>query len=95
MNRTAPSLGLRAALWRGAVPACLAALSACAGGGGASTSVNQVATPPSSTASDYTGPAPANAYVQAFALNLWANVRVANRCGGCHHEGGQSPMFAR
>ena len=31
----------------------------------------------------------------AFQINLWQNIRVSNRCGGCHHEGGQSPMFAR
>ncbi|MBV9345611.1 MAG: LamG domain-containing protein [Gammaproteobacteria bacterium] len=99
MNRTAVATPRLAALLRcmlrGAALAGLAALAACAGGSGPSTSVNQVATPPTSSASDYTGPAPANADVQAFALNLWANIRVANRCGGCHHEGGQSPMFAR
>jgi hypothetical protein len=33
--------------------------------------------------------------VQAFKINLWENIRPANRCGGCHHQGGQSPMFAR
>src|ERR1700738_1103262 len=69
-------------------------LAACSGGG-AATTVNQQATPPSSTANAYTGPAPANADVQAFKINLWENIRPANRCGGCHHEGGQSPMFAR
>ncbi len=72
----------------------LATLAACSGGG-ASTTVNQQATPPSNSANTYTGPAPANADVQAFKLNLWENIRAANRCGGCHHQGGQSPMFAR
>jgi len=33
--------------------------------------------------------------VQAFMVNFWTNVTPANRCGGCHHAGGQSPMFAR
>ncbi|HYC10265.1 MAG TPA: LamG domain-containing protein, partial [Steroidobacteraceae bacterium] len=75
--------------------AVLAVLTACAGGSGAATQVNQQSTPPTSGADAYTGPAPANADVQAFALNLWANIRPSNRCGGCHHEGGQSPMFAR
>jgi len=28
-------------------------------------------------------------------INFWANVSPSNRCGGCHHAGGQSPMFAR
>ncbi|HEX4647716.1 MAG TPA: LamG domain-containing protein [Steroidobacteraceae bacterium] len=77
-----------------AAPALLAVLAACAGGG-AATTVNPVTTPPSSNANAYTGPAPGNADVQAFKINLWENVRAANRCGGCHHEGGQSPMFAR
>jgi concanavalin A-like lectin/glucanase superfamily protein len=72
----------------------LLTLAAC-GGGGAPTTVNQQSTPPSSTANAYTGPAPANADVQAFKINLWENIRTADRCGGCHHQGGQSPMFAR
>src|SRR3981189_2731252 len=72
----------------------LLTLAAC-GGGGVPTTVNQQATPPSSTANAYTGPAPANADVQAFKINLWENIRPANRCGGCHHQGGQSPLFAR
>ena len=72
----------------------LLSLAACSGGG-APTTVNQQATPPSNTANAYTGPAPANADVQAFKINLWENIRPANRCGGCHHQGGQSPMFAR
>jgi hypothetical protein len=72
----------------------LLTLAAC-GGGGAPTTVNQQSTPPSSTANAYTGPAAANADVQAFKINLWENIRPANRCGGCHHQGGQSPMFAR
>src|SRR5438105_2155723 len=72
----------------------LVTLGACSGGG-APTTVNQQSTPPGSTANAYTGPAPANADVQAFKINLWDNIRPANRCGGCHHQGGQSPMFAR
>ena len=43
----------------------------------------------------YTGPAPATSDVQAFMVNVWENLRAANRCGGCHVAGGQSPMFAR
>lgn len=71
----------------------LATLAACSAGG-APTVVNQQATP-GPTASSYTGPAAANADVQSFKINLWENIRVSSRCGGCHHEGGQSPMFAR
>jgi Concanavalin A-like lectin/glucanases superfamily len=81
-------------LTRGAAVALLATLAACSGSGPATT-VNQQSTPPTDTADDYTGPAPANADVQAFKINLWQNIRAANRCGGCHHEGGQSPQFAR
>src|SRR5690348_11429376 len=70
-----------------------AVLAACTGGG-APTTVNQV-TSGTSTANAYTGPAAQTADIQAFQINLWQNIRVANRCGGCHHEGGQSPTFAR
>jgi hypothetical protein len=72
------------------------ALTACGGGGsdGPSTVVNQVSSN-TATANAYTGPAAATADVTSFQINLWQNIRVQNRCGGCHHEGGQSPMFAR
>jgi len=71
------------------------ALSAC-GGGGAPTTLNE-AVGASSTASAYTGPAPASADVQAFALNFWNNVRTQNRCGQCHNatSPAQMPNFAR
>jgi hypothetical protein len=77
-----------------AVGATLAVLAACAGGG-PDTVVNQQSTPPTNSADNYTGPPPANADVQAFKLSFWANVTPTNRCGGCHHAGGQSPQFAR
>lgn len=73
--------------------AALLVLAACSSGGPA-TVVNQP-TSSGATGQSYTGPAPQNADVQAFQINFWNNVRVGNRCGGCHHEGGQSPMFAR
>src|SRR6267378_4139127 len=95
MNRHAvATLPAARALSRCATLVVLATLAACSGGG-ASTTVNQQATPPSNSANTYTGPAPGNADVQAFKINLWENIRPANRCGGCHHQGGQSPMFAR
>ena len=90
--RAARMLRARCALSSGAALALLAVLSAC-GGGGAPTVVN--APPPTNSAQQYTGPPPANADVQAFMVNLWANINPSNRCGGCHHAGGQSPMFAR
>jgi hypothetical protein len=73
--------------------ALLTTLAACTAGGPATTSTQ--ATTPGSTASSYTGPAAANADVQSFKINLWENIRTSDKCGGCHHEGGQSPMFAR
>jgi len=89
---TAQLTRARRALACGAALVLLAALTAC-GGGGAPVAVN--AQPPTSTAQSYTGPPPANADVQAFMVNLWVNINPSNRCGGCHHAGGQSPMFAR
>ncbi len=89
---TAPATRVRRAVTCTAALALLTVLTAC-GGGGAPTTVN--APPPTNTAQSYTGPPPANADVQAFMINLWANISPANRCGGCHHAGGQSPMFAR
>lgn len=64
-----------------------------AGCGGESTQSNPVTN--NTVSSSYTGPAPANADVQAFRLNVWDNLKADNRCGGCHIEGGQSPMFVR
>jgi hypothetical protein len=75
--------------------ALVTAVTACSSGsGGPATSVLQQ-TSNTSTANAYTGPAASTADVTAFQINLWQNIRVQNRCGGCHHEGGQSPMFAR
>ena len=88
--RVARALG---ALHSAAACAVLATLAACSGGGGPAVSVNQ----PTGTATvnSYTGPAPQNADVLAFQINLWQNIIPSDRCGGCHHAGGQSPMFAR
>jgi hypothetical protein len=73
--------------------AAVAILAGCSSGG-APTVVNPVTTAP--TVSNYTGPASANADVQAFRINLWENIKANNRCGGCHNATtGQSPTFAR
>src|SRR5450432_4822820 len=71
------------------------ALSACGGGGAATTATP--ASAPTSTIDAYTGPAPATADVQAFEVNFWNNVRVQNRCGQCHNATtpAQLPNFAR
>src|SRR5882672_5504183 len=75
--------------------AAIAALTACGGGGAPTTATG--ATAPTSSANAYTGPAPATADVQAFAVNFWANVRIQNRCGQCHNatSPAQMPNFAR
>src|SRR5215472_1043696 len=92
LTGSAPRRRAARAVASGAALALLAVLTAC-GGGGAPVAVN--APPPTAAAQTYTGPPPANADVQAFMVNFWTNVSPANRCGGCHHAGGQSPMFAR
>jgi Concanavalin A-like lectin/glucanases superfamily len=70
-------------------------VAACSSGSNGPATVVQQQTSNSSTANSYTGPPASTADVTAFQINLWQNIRVQNRCGGCHHEGGQSPMFAR
>jgi cytochrome c553 len=72
--------------------AALALLAACSSSGPA-TSANPVTAAPTPQA--YSGPAPENADVQAFQVNLWQNLQGPNMCAGCHHAGGQSPQFAR
>jgi len=71
--------------------------SAACGGGGAPTTATPGGAPPTSAANAYTGPAPATADVQAFAVSFWNNVRVQNRCGQCHNATtpAQMPNFAR
>ena len=71
------------------------AVSACSSGGAPTTATPAVA--PTSSANAYTGPAPATADVQAFAVSFWNNVRVQNRCGQCHNSTSpaQMPNFAR
>ena len=70
-------------------------VTACSNGSNGPSTVVQQQTTNTATANAYTGPAASTADVTAFQINLWQNIRVSNRCGGCHHEGGQSPMFAR
>ena len=65
------------------------------GAGSAPTANNPQATQPQQNVQSYTGPAPASADVQAFAVNLWNNVKTQDRCGACHIQGNQTPMFAR
>lgn len=70
----------------------VAVLAGCSSGGAPTVENPPVQGPP---VSDYTGPASANADVQAFRINLWENIKGNNRCGSCHGAGGQTPTFAR
>jgi hypothetical protein len=73
------------------LPVTLLALAACSGGAPTTPLVNTTA----AAAAVYTGPAPASADVEAFKVNLWQNIDIPTRCGGCHKAGGQTPEFAR
>jgi Concanavalin A-like lectin/glucanases superfamily len=92
MNRFAWSPQRLRRARQAAALAALAVLTACSSSGPATTA-NPVTAPP--TVQAYSGPAPENADVQAFKINLWQNIEGADKCGGCHHAGGQSPQFAR
>jgi hypothetical protein len=82
--------------WLGAVAALAAGvLLAGCGAGNAPTAANPQAAPLAASAQSYNGPAPVSADVQAFVLNLWNNVKGQDRCGACHIQGNQAPMFAR
>jgi Concanavalin A-like lectin/glucanases superfamily len=67
------------------------ALSACSGGAPTTPNPNTA----NAAVSVYTGPAPDSPDVEAFKVNLWQNINMSSRCGGCHKAGGQSPEFAR
>ena len=69
----------------------LLGLAACSGGAPTTQNPDTV----TAAASIYAGPAPTSADVEAFKVNLWQNINMSSRCGGCHKAGGQSPMFAR
>jgi hypothetical protein len=70
-----------------------AGLTAC--GGGESTTQNPNVTGASASTSNYSGPPPATADVQAFKLNVWDNLSPTSRCGNCHSTAGQAPSFVR
>jgi hypothetical protein len=86
-------IGARTRALRAAAGALALSIAVASCGGGAPTVTNPVTQ--TATVQNYTGPAPANADVQSFQVNLWANIKASNRCGGCHTQGGQSPQFAR
>jgi cytochrome c553 len=73
------------------LPLALLGLAACSGGAPTTPNANAAV----AAAAVYTGPPPASADVEAFKVNLWQNIDIPSRCGGCHKAGGQSPEFAR
>src|SRR5688572_28790364 len=75
-----------------AAAATVAVLAGCSGGGAPTVEYPVTTAPP---VQDYTGPAAANADIQAFRINLWENIKGNNRCGSCHNANGQTPTFAR
>ncbi|MGE0624889.1 MAG: LamG domain-containing protein [Pseudomonadales bacterium] len=72
--------------------AALLLLQACGSGSGAPVVQNPLTSAPN--VSNYNGPPPATADVQAFKLALWDNLVPNNRCGSCHNES-QNPRFVR
>jgi hypothetical protein len=77
-----------------AVLAIAGLLQAC--GGGASTESNPVTSNSGSVnTSQYTGPSPITEDVRAYQTNVWQNINSSGRCGACHVENGQTPLFAR
>jgi len=70
----------------------LALLQSCGTGSGAPVVQNALTT--TAAVSNYSGPPPATADVQAFKLALWDNLVPNNRCGSCHNES-QNPRFVR
>ena len=86
---------LRSGIARAAIAALVGVVLAGCGAGSAQTGPNPQGTPPTATIQSYIGPAPLSADVQAFVVNLWNNVSSQDRCGACHIQGNQSPMFAR
>ena len=62
----------------------LSLLQSCNPGSGAPVVQNSLTT--TAVVSNYSGPPPATADVQAFKLALWDNLVPNNRCGSCHNE---------
>ena len=70
----------------------VAILHGCGSGSGAPTQLAPLTSAPE--VSNYNGPPPATADVQAFKLAVWDNLVPNNRCGSCHNET-QNPRFVR
>ncbi len=83
---------MRTTSWLAVLLLVALTLAGCTGGGESTQPLQQTAPIQSS---NYTGPAPTTTDTQAFMINVWENVRAANRCGQCHTAEGQAPRFAR
>jgi hypothetical protein len=70
-------------------------LTGCSGGSGSGTESNINTEQEEVDTAIYEGPAPVNADVQAFKLNVWDQLIDPQRCAGCHSTGGQTPVFMR
>lgn len=68
-------------------------LAGCSGGGAKTT--ENAAPPAQGNGSDYSGPVPATAEVQAFRVEFWQPALATAGCQGCHNAGGQAPTFLR
>ncbi|WP_370980397.1 LamG domain-containing protein [Agaribacterium sp. ZY112] len=74
----------------------LATVAACSSGSGEGVQANaQGADDGRNSGLVYKGPAPSTDDVQNFKINVWDNLATSDRCGACHIEGEQSPMFVR
>ena len=69
------------------LPLAALLLAACSGGVPTTQNPDTV----TATAAVYTGPAPASADVEAFKVNLWQNINMSSRCGGCFPNGWRLP----
>lgn len=66
-------------------------LGGCGGSSGPAVTTNPPPVPQNRVV--YNGPAARSSDVVAFKVNLWDNLASSDRCGACHHAGGQSPEF--
>ncbi|GFE81500.1 hypothetical protein GCM10011487_35000 [Steroidobacter agaridevorans] len=90
----AQQIGMAARLARFAAVAALGALTLAGCSGGSSTEQNPNPGAPTPNVG-YNGLPAANDDILAFQNEFWTNIRVADRCGGCHNANGQAPTFAR
>lgn len=73
-------------------------LMACGGGSGEPVVESPIfdgATSQNFSAVNYTGPVATTEDIQRFKVNVWDNLVAGNRCGQCHTDAGQPPVFVR